>query len=60
MGMYNAEPIVDFGLSCSDESRTQQQFKDSCDVEKILKNYARTGDIVTGKQIGRASCRERV
>lgn len=27
------------GLSCSDESRTQQQFKDECDINTIVKRF---------------------
>jgi len=45
MGMYNSEPITEFGLKCEDKSLTKQSFKDDCDVDKIIKNYSRTGDI---------------
>lgn len=31
------------GLTCVSPSRTQQQFKDECDVNNILKNYVNTG-----------------
>ena len=31
------------GLDCLTPSRTQQQFKDECDVNNILRNYVNTG-----------------
>lgn len=31
------------GFSCNSPSRTQQQFKDECDVNNILRNYVSTG-----------------
>ena len=31
------------GLICETPSRTQQQFKDECDVNNILRNYVNTG-----------------
>jgi len=33
----------DSGLSCSDPSRTQQQFKDECDINTIVRNFGVTG-----------------
>lgn len=31
------------GYTCTDPSRTQQQFKEECDVNNILRNYVNTG-----------------
>ena len=31
------------GLTCLSPSRTQQQFKEECDVNNILRNYVNTG-----------------
>lgn len=30
-------------LTCTDESRTKQSFKDDCDITKIIKKYDKTG-----------------
>lgn len=35
------KPFV--GLDCISPSRTQQQFKEECDVNNILRNYVNTG-----------------
>lgn len=34
------------GLTCEDESLTQQQFKDECDIDCILRRYDQTGVLV--------------
>lgn len=34
---------VSDGLTCFTPSRTQQQFKEECDVNNILRNYVNTG-----------------
>lgn len=33
-------------FACADESRTQQHFKDECDIDRILKKYSATGFLV--------------
>lgn len=38
---FNHEPTD--GLVCMSPSRTQQQFKNECDVNNILRNYVNTG-----------------
>lgn len=38
---------VQFGKSADDLSRTKQQFKDECDINKILKRYKKTGTVPT-------------
>lgn len=35
-------PVV---LSCKSTPRTQQHFRDECDVNQIMKKYRRTGDL---------------
>lgn len=35
------------GLTCTDESRTQQQYVAECDINNILQNYERTGILNT-------------
>lgn len=44
MGMYNTEPITDFGLACEKgSSMTKQSMKDECDINKILAKVQKTG-----------------
>ncbi|AXH75433.1 MAG: internal scaffolding protein [Microviridae sp.] len=39
------------GLCCTDESMTQQQFKEECDINTIIKNFGVTGQLpATAKQ----------
>jgi len=33
------------GLSCSDPSRTDQSFKDECDINTIVRNFGVTGEL---------------
>lgn len=37
------EPKIRQSIDCSGESRTQQQYKDLCDVNNICRKYAQTG-----------------
>lgn len=39
----NLVHVVSDGLICITPSRTQQQFKDECNVNNILRNYVSTG-----------------
>ena len=39
--------VVSFGTSPSEISCTKQQFKDECDINKILKRYKKTGTVPT-------------
>lgn len=41
---FSARVRVPF--TCEDESRTQQHFKDECDIDRILKKYSATGFLV--------------
>lgn len=38
---------IDTGLACADESLTQQQFRDECDINNILRNFGVTGHLPT-------------
>lgn len=35
----------ELGLFCTDETRTQQQFKEECDINTIVKNFGLTGEL---------------
>ena len=39
----NLVHVPSVGLDCVSPSRTQQQFKEECDVNNILRNYVNTG-----------------
>ena len=41
---YSSRVRVPF--TCHDQSRTQQHFKDECDIDRILKKYSATGFLV--------------
>lgn len=36
---------VETGLSCADETRTQQQFKEECDINHIVEMFGLTGQL---------------
>nr|QJB19432.1 MAG: internal scaffolding protein [Microvirus sp.]QJB19673.1 MAG: internal scaffolding protein [Microvirus sp.] len=40
---YNPHPPRAYAFTCVEPSLTQQQFKDECDVNNILKKYQQTG-----------------
>lgn len=33
------------GLKCEDGTRTQQQFKDECDINEIMRRFGKTGQV---------------
>lgn len=45
-------PAVD-GLSCDDESRTKQEFKDECDINRIMARALRSGQFPPAVSVGR-------
>lgn len=43
---YDAMAVSDeTGLFCDDESLTQQNFADECDINRIVETFTRTGDL---------------
>lgn len=46
--MYNYDRdavSIQTGTKCEDETMTQQQFKDECDINKIMKRFGVTGEV---------------
>lgn len=39
------------GLHCSDETRTQQQFGDECDINTIVRRFGLTGELPQGLKV---------
>lgn len=43
---YNRDEVsLDTGTDCGPETRTQQQFKDECNITKIMERFGLTGEI---------------
>lgn len=43
---------IDIGTINLEPSRTQQQFKDECDINNIIKTYSQTGVLPVSKKVG--------
>lgn len=42
---------LESGLQCEEESKTQQQFKEECDINVIVRRFGLTGEVPQGWQI---------
>lgn len=41
---YSPHKAADYGLSCRDDLKAQQHFKDECDINLIFAKYQQTGE----------------
>lgn len=49
---YDADDVSrETGLECGEESKTQQQFRDECDINTIVRNFGVTGELPQGVRL---------